>query len=151
MHLSCVLINHVSFWQIAFKTTAVRLTFMLLVLAIRSAQCHQHKYNVVNFKAAADGKTDDSQVVTAAKRQQLHCFCDFSDPPLSLLPKGILGDMAGGLQRSGQANHGDSAKKDVLVEPSYISGSLQVTNHHTGSILHPYVNSKQEAQHLNLL
>ena len=60
------------FWRsnqpcfIMMKTTAVRHTFiMLLVLAIQSAQCHQHKYNVVNFHAAADGKTDDSQVTAA--------------------------------------------------------------------------------------
>ena len=54
------------------KTTAVRHTFiMLLVLAIQSAQCHQHKYNVVNFHAAADGKTDDSQVTAANAKKFL--------------------------------------------------------------------------------
>jgi len=53
--------------------------------------------------------------------------------------------MAGGLQRSGQANHGHTEKKDILVERGHISGSLQVTDHHTGNnhpkivILHPYV------------
>ena len=41
---------------------------LVLVWAIRSAQCHQQKYNVVRFHAAADGKTDDSQVA-AAQRQ----------------------------------------------------------------------------------
>ncbi|KAJ1282367.1 hypothetical protein BS78_03G046700 [Paspalum vaginatum] len=64
--------------------TAVKRAFILLLiaLAIRSAQGHQQIYSVVDFHAAADGKTDDAQAFLAT--WQAAC----SDPsrPVMLVP-----------------------------------------------------------------
>ncbi|KAG0536317.1 hypothetical protein BDA96_03G053300 [Sorghum bicolor] len=70
---------------LALKRTAVRHAFiMLLVLvwAIRSAQCHQQKYNVVRFHAAADGKTDDSQAFLATWQ----AACSDQARPIMVIP-----------------------------------------------------------------
>jgi len=55
----------------AAMTRALLLLLLLFVLAIWSAEGQQRVYDVLDFHAAGDGKTDDAQVTAAQPHEFL--------------------------------------------------------------------------------
>jgi hypothetical protein len=112
------------------KMSAVKhFSTLLLLLFIRWAEGQPRVFDVRDFHAFGDGKTDDAKV-------QAH-LCSPSHVELLLrfltssLPTGVRQDMASGLQRQQPTDHDSPWRKDIPVDPNQIGRSLQVANHRT--------------------
>jgi hypothetical protein len=55
--------------------------------------------------------------------------------------------MASGLRRQEEGDHGRPGRKDVLAEPGFVSGSLQVTDHRPGNTLSGIQNDQHRETH----